>query len=243
MARSQTLFRAWAVISVLWLMVALIAVANDWSGNRVSSRSSLIINEGPSDWGRLHPECRDRLGFWPDGERMPPEVLDDKYGDFIRQHRNTSPEAVAKDDWAHKVRAEIEDCEEAQWLPIARDNAIAKERASLLASAFLPPLAFYFVGLGASWAWRRAAPYERWRTLPPHMRRGFVRLYMVMATPWVLWFGYRVLRVYEQHPHYLWRYGSGDILLLLALPIGAPILFIAIAWIILGFRHVPSASP
>ena len=57
---------------------------------------------------------------------MEAEVLDDKYGDIIRELYGParSPEQVARDNWARDVRRKIASCEEAQWMPIAKVNAM-----------------------------------------------------------------------------------------------------------------------
>jgi hypothetical protein len=85
MPNSRKLFRAWGLLSVLWLVVALMTIVNQWSGDRVSSRAFLITYEQPAIGEACTLSAATASGVWPDGERMPPEVLADKYGDYIRR--------------------------------------------------------------------------------------------------------------------------------------------------------------
>jgi hypothetical protein len=58
------------LLGCLWLGVNGWNVAHYWSGGPLSSDEYLLSYERPNSWGDQHPECRDRFGFWPDGERM-----------------------------------------------------------------------------------------------------------------------------------------------------------------------------
>ncbi len=82
------------------------------------------------------------------------------------------------------------------------------------------------------------------RTLPSHVRRGLLRLYLAIAVPWAAWFGYQILYAFQHHSYgYGWRYASGAFWSLLIVPIGGPILFFVIVWIISGFRKFNESSP
>lgn len=82
------------------------------------------------------------------------------------------------------------------------------------------------------------------RILPSHVRRGLLRLYLAIAVPWAAWFGYQILYAFQHHSYgYGWRYASGAFRTLLIVPIGGPILFFVIVWIIAGFRKFNEATP
>jgi hypothetical protein len=77
-----------------------------------------------------------------------------------------------------------------------------------------------------------------WRKLPEHLRRGLLRLYVVVSVAWVVWFGYQLLYALNDYvvddnivANAFWW--------LLVVPVGAPILFLVIAWIIAGFQKKP----
>jgi len=72
--------------------------------------------------------------------------------------------------------------------------------------------------------------------LPEHLRRGLLRLYVVVSVPWVAWFGYQLLD-HLQRPYYSRaRHAAEAFWWLLMVPIGGPILFLVIAWVVAGFR-------
>src|SRR5204863_3930829 len=131
-----------------------------WSGERVSSREYLFFNEHPVSWGDQHPECRNRFGFWSDGTRMDPKEFNEVIGGvferdvfigIIKQQRSRTPEEIARDNWAHDVRERTASCEEAQWMPIVKENAIRKERIDLAAFAFLPPIILFITVAAFVW--------------------------------------------------------------------------------------------
>jgi hypothetical protein len=64
--------------------------------------------------------------------------------------------------------------------------------------------------------------------VPRHVRRGFIRLYIVVAIPWIAWFGYEAYGDEDE--------GWGAILWLLVVPVGALILYFVVLWIAAGFR-------
>jgi hypothetical protein len=75
-----------------------------------------------------------------------------------------------------------------------------------------------------------------WSRLPEHLRRGLLRLYVVVSVPWVAWFGYQLLD-HLQRPYYSRsRHAAAAFWSLLVVPVGGPILFLVIAWVIGGFR-------
>jgi hypothetical protein len=73
-----------------------------------------------------------------------------------------------------------------------------------------------------------------WSRLPEHLRRGLLRLYVVVSVPWVAWFGYQYL---DQAPYYSRSRHAADALWwLLVVPVGGPILLLVIVWVVAGFR-------
>jgi hypothetical protein len=85
------------------------------------------------------------------------------------------------------------------------------------------------------------------RTVPPHVRRGFLRLYLAVAAPWVVWYGYQLLDAINRHRPQ--RYVDEALRSLLIVPIGAPIIFVILVWVVAGFQKsalrsdVPKAEP
>jgi hypothetical protein len=78
---------------------------------------------------------------------------------------------------------------------------------------------------------------EKWRTVPAHIRTGLIRLYIVVSALWVVWFGYQIIVVLNNHPYgQVWRYILRPLWTLLFVPIGGPILFFIGMWIVEGFR-------
>jgi hypothetical protein len=129
----------------IWLGTSGWNIARYWSGELVSSRPSLLLREHPVFRGEQHPECRDLFGFWPDGTRMDVSEFSE-YKDIVEQRART-PEEVARHNWASDVREKVASCEETQWMPIAKTNAIRKERIRLTVFAILPPFLF-LTGVG-----------------------------------------------------------------------------------------------
>jgi hypothetical protein len=73
--------------------------------------------------------------------------------------------------------------------------------------------------------------------LPPNVRRGLLRVYLAIVAPWAAWFGYQAFDVYPYGP--VWR----NVFLALSLPIGGPVLFFAINWVVTGIRKsAPDAN-
>src|ERR1700674_5050671 len=90
--------------------------------------------------------------------------------------------------------------------------------------------------LGIAWIWKRFGKVH-WRRLPEHLRRGALRLYLVVTVPWVAWYGYHIFDALQRHRYGpVWRYISGAVGSLLVVPIGGPILFSVIVWVAAGFR-------
>jgi hypothetical protein len=76
-----------------------------------------------------------------------------------------------------------------------------------------------------------------WSRLPEHLRRGLLRLYVVVSVPWVAWFGYQLLD-HLQRPYYSRsRHAADAFWSLLVVPIGGPILLLVIVWVVAGFRR------
>lgn len=88
------------------------------------------------------------------------------------------------------------------------------------------------------WAWKRY-----WLDMPAHFRSGLVRLYVVVVVPWVAFYAYQIYSAVTRS-----RYISHEqeairaFWLMLLLPVGAPILFVVIAWVLAGFRTSTSGS-
>jgi hypothetical protein len=104
------------------------------------------------------------------------------------------------------------------------------------------------------------------RTVPPHLRRGLLRLYIAINLPWIAWFGYELYdanRQYQSARGFLkivWNdrligrptaYDEPELLewatdqerrrtlairALPVMPAGAPILYLFVVWVITGFR-------
>jgi hypothetical protein len=95
-------------------------------------------------------------------------------------------------------------------------------------------------------------------------RKGLLRLYVVLAVPWALWFGYAVFqddRVYSYNREYVeafdrnpgkdWTYyhraagyrdeylnrRNENLIWLAIIPIGYPITALALLWVVAGFRR------
>lgn len=81
-----------------------------------------------------------------------------------------------------------------------------------------------------------------WRELPANIRKGLTRAYLTIAVPWIAWFGFELASALQGHYTWAWRYVSRPFWLLLAFPIGAPVVLFLILWIIAGFRVRSSDS-
>ena len=112
------------------------------------------------------------------------------------------------------------------------------EVLSALLAAVLPPIILLVAGLGVV---RFGEPH--WMRLPEHLRKGLWRLYIAVTVPWVAWFAYQILEGFRR-PYYLQsRYVMPAFWSLLIVPIGAPILFLVIAWVVAGFqKSAPSTE-
>lgn len=218
------------LFGAIWFGTWSWIIASHWSAQDVTSREYLLQNEFPKHWGVKHPECRKKFAFWPDGKRMNASDLKLSILDAMAPVNERTPDQVARDHWVGAIRAKIASCEEAQWLPMAKANAIANERINFLAGAFLPPIILLLAGLGIAWIWKRLAR-EHWLRIPQHLRRGFLRLYAAVSIPWVLWFGYQLAHAPP------WRHISAT-WTLVSLPIGGPILLFVAIWVLAGFRTV-----
>jgi chromate transport protein ChrA len=123
-------------------------------------------------------------------------------------------------------------------LPYLARSATRPEDLILVALLTLVPPTVLTLGL--AWTWKRFGK-ARWLLLPEHLRRGLLRLYLAITLPWVVWFSYRISEELQRHQYGLvWRYISGSVWSLVAVPIGGPILLFVFLWVVAGFR--PSAS-
>jgi hypothetical protein len=96
--------------------------------------------------------------------------------------------------------------------------------------AFFPPVISLLAGLAFVWVWPRHGE-AHWLKLPARLRRGSLRLYLVVAVPWVAWFGFQIL---INGPR--WPYLTRAFCWLLLVPIGGPILALLIVWVVAGFK-------
>jgi hypothetical protein len=81
------------------------------------------------------------------------------------------------------------------------------------------------------------------QAIPLKVRRGLWRVYIVITVPWVAFFGVQYLDKLKRHHFYLRDVFSREFWILAVVPLGGPLLFLIIAWIIAGFRDpVPDAS-
>jgi hypothetical protein len=78
------------------------------------------------------------------------------------------------------------------------------------------------------------------RTVPPHVRQGLLRLYLVVAVPWAAWYGYQLLDAINRHRPQ--RYVSEAFRSLLIVPIGAPVIFVIVVWVVAGFQKSAARS-
>ena len=109
--RRPSLFQFWMLISILWLVVAGGVAVLNWPGEDYTKRfSELSFLRAPDDWRDQHPECMDRYGFWPDGQRMERSEFEvmEGFGIWSRELLNdmekdlgTTPEQQARDEWAN----------------------------------------------------------------------------------------------------------------------------------------------
>ena len=83
---------------------------------------------------------------------------------------------------------------------------------------------------------------KHWLKLPDHLRRGLTRLYLVVAVPWVLWYGSQVLEAAQHSGSAAQRAMAHAFWSLLVVPIGGPALLLLIVWVLAGFRKSIPAS-
>jgi len=102
----------------------------------------------------------------------------------------------------------------------------------------LPPLVLLSIGAALIAIWRRFVK-PHWLKLPQHIRTGLLRLCGVVAVPWIAWFGYRLFDALQEEDQDL---ASDAFWFLLLVPIGAPIVLMAVLWVIAGFRKREPAS-
>jgi hypothetical protein len=229
------------LIALIWFGSRAYVIAHDWSGESVSSWEDRFLNEDAFIWGEQHPECRDRFGFWPDGTRMDDSELDSishvirsMHPPSIEPSEKLYREKIARNEWAADIRAKIASCEEAQWMPIAKANAIRKLRIQLVTSSLIPPVIALLVFYGSMWIWKRFGA-TNWSRMPTNLRRGVLRLYLAVTIPWILWFAYRISDDAAHSSRR--RYLEGDIVALLTMPLGVVVLYMIGGWIVDGFRR------
>jgi hypothetical protein len=105
-----------------------------------------------------------------------------------------------------------------------------------------PPIMLFLAGLGLSWIWERFGE-PHWLRLPEHFRRGLLRAYLVIAVPWVAWYGYQIYDFVQGHHYWHWRDISHSFWSLLIVPIGGPVCLLALFWVLSGFRKpVPGTN-
>ena len=96
------------------------------------------------------------------------------------------------------------------------------------------PILSFFVGLGVAFAWKLFG-VTHWLSLPAQMRRGLFRAYLVFAVPWSAWYGYQIYAFASDHYQFWSEEISYLFWTLLIVPVGAPICFMALLWVLAGF--------
>jgi hypothetical protein len=96
--------------------------------------------------------------------------------------------------------------------------------------ALLPPILSLLVGFVFTWVWQAHANVY-WLRVPQHIRRGLLRLYLVLSVPWAGWFALQIL---VNGPR--WRHFPHALLSLLIVPVGAPVASFLIYWVVVGFQ-------
>jgi hypothetical protein len=90
------------------------------------------------------------------------------------------------------------------------------------------------------------SPLVHWLRLPKHVRRGLLRLYVVVSVPWVAWFGYQIYNVLEVYcSRFSWCFDdvSEPLWSLLIVPIGGPLSLLALLWVVAGLRKSALGPP
>jgi hypothetical protein len=105
----------------------------------------------------------------------------------------------------------------------------------------LPPIIFFLAGWELTRIWERFGA-AHWFRLPENVRRGLTRLYLVVAVPWVAWYGYQILYASQHSGYSSQRAMSHDFWSLLIVPIGGPVLLLVIMWVFAGFRKSTPTS-
>ena len=87
------------------------------------------------------------------------------------------------------------------------------------------------------------------QTVPAHVRRGLPRLYFVVAVRWVAWSGYQLIDASSDYYYHQAQREREAFWSLLAVPLGAPLAYLIIVWIVDGFpkptarREDPQLGP
>src|SRR5258708_1533684 len=120
-------------------------------------------------------------------------------------------------------------------------TAIQEQRQELLRSALMPPAILLLVGAAIPFAWKHygEAIIRNLPTVPRHIRRGLIRLYIAISVPWIAWFGYQAYDFWDEDEELFER----AILALPVIPVGAPILYFIALWIAAGFRKRAEDKP
>jgi hypothetical protein len=80
------------------------------------------------------------------------------------------------------------------------------------------------------------------RTYPPNVRRGLLRLYFVISAAWIAWFGYQLFVEFTRKP-YLQPSNIAQLTwLLVVAPACLPLLFVVVTWILNGFRKADETN-
>jgi hypothetical protein len=128
------------------------------------------------------------------------------------------------------------------WLTAVCGAVYEKVSVNLFA-AWLIAIILLLIGLRLAPTWEFFVSY--WLGLPERVRRGLTRLYIVVSVPWTALFGYHLLDVlYLAHLSYRdrWHSALDALWLLVTVPIGAPIVMVAVLWVIAGFGRAAPAS-
>src|SRR5262249_15393024 len=160
----------------------------------------------------------DRSEFHVVGDNW--EAYWDEIFRFARRNETKTPEQQARRDWANDIRTKVSACERPLWLPSVQGPVIRQARIARTAFVILPPLVLLSIGAAFITIWRRFVK-PHWLNLPQHIRTGLLRLYALIAVPWIAWFGYRLFEALQRHND---RLASSAFWWFLIVPIGAPII-------------------
>jgi hypothetical protein len=128
------------------------------------------------------------------------------------------------------------------WLAFVGAQSHGPPSTGDILAAVLPPIILFLAGLGLTLIWERFGQ-RHWLRLSEHLRRGITRLYLVVTVPWVAWYGYKVYDALQQDGYETTPEVSGAFWSLLIVPIGGPVLFLVVVWVVAGFQKSKPERP